>query len=319
MTKKWIWVLAVLLIASGAGYWGYSHKGNAKSTPEFEHIFPSYQTIMNSVEAPGSVVPKNRVGIIPPINGRIEDILVEEGERVKKGQVLALMSSSDRAALLDAARSEDPKKLAYWESVYKPTKLFAPLNGQIIVRSVELGQMVNTSTEVFVISDELIVRIQVDETDIGKIKPGQEVEVVLDAYRDTPVSGKIGLISYESTVVNNVVVYEVDVILSRIPNFFRSGMSADATVIQSKKEQVLTIPEYALHNQNGKTFVFVKDTSESGKHRQEITVGMTGNGVVEITDGLTEKDEVLVEKTGTTRAKTTQTSGLIPTPSGRRR
>src|SRR5262245_33207288 len=61
--------------------------------------------IEKAVEATGEVAPLNRVEIKPPISGRIEKLLVDEGDHVKQGQILAWMSSSDRAAIVDAARA----------------------------------------------------------------------------------------------------------------------------------------------------------------------------------------------------------------------
>jgi macrolide-specific efflux system membrane fusion protein len=53
-------------------------------------------------------LPQNRLEIKPPIAGRAEEVLVNEGELVKAGQIIAWMSSTDRAALLDAARAQGP-------------------------------------------------------------------------------------------------------------------------------------------------------------------------------------------------------------------
>ncbi len=67
------------------------------------------------VTATGTVKPYNRVEIKAPIPGRIEEVLVQEGEEVKKGQILARMSSVERAALLDAARAQGDAAVKRWE------------------------------------------------------------------------------------------------------------------------------------------------------------------------------------------------------------
>src|SRR3954470_5738623 len=74
-----------------------------------------------TVLATGTVQPENRLEIKPPIAGRIEQVLVQEGQNVKKGQLLAWMSSTERAAMLDAARSQGPAEVKKWEQLYRPT------------------------------------------------------------------------------------------------------------------------------------------------------------------------------------------------------
>ena len=138
-----------------------------------KEVNPATGGIQTIITATATVQPQNRLEIKPPINGRIDKILVEEGEKVKIGQTLAWMSSTERAALLDAARARGPDEMKYWEDVYKPTPLIAPIDGDVIVSKDEPGQTVTSSDVVVVLSDQLIVQAHVDETDIGKIKVGQ--------------------------------------------------------------------------------------------------------------------------------------------------
>ena len=156
------------------------------------------------VTATGTVKPYNRVEIKAPIPGRVEEVLVREGDWVKKGQVLAQMSSSERAALLDAARARGAETMKRWEEAYKMAPLLAPLDGTIIVRSVEPGQTVTTADPVVVLSDRLIVEALVDETDLSLIEIGQKTGIQLDAYPKETFWGKVDHLMYESKLMNNV-------------------------------------------------------------------------------------------------------------------
>ncbi|RLI00640.1 efflux RND transporter periplasmic adaptor subunit, partial [Candidatus Bathyarchaeota archaeon] len=167
----------------------------------YREIHPFYGDICVTVSTTGIVEPQNRVEIKPPIAGRIEEILGKEGDKVKKGDVLCLMSSTERAALLDAAHLKGEKELKYWEEVYKSTPLIAPIDGQVIVRAVEPGQTVTVNDTILVLSDRLIVKAQVDETDIGKVKLGQRAVITLDAYPDIKVEARVNHISYESKII----------------------------------------------------------------------------------------------------------------------
>ena len=219
-------------------------KKHQKGTEETIRVqTPVYGSINTYISTTGTVQPQNRLELKPPISGRIEKILVKEGDRVTAGQTLALMSSSERAALLDAARAENKEQLAYWEKVYKPTPLIAPINGEVIVRAVEPGQTVTSSDAVIVLSDRLIVQAQVDETDIGKVRLGQTAIVSLDAYPETKVKATIDHIAYESTIVNNVTIYEVDILPQQVPQVFRSGMSATIDIIEQSKDDA--VPGFA--------------------------------------------------------------------------
>ena len=167
--KEWKIVLSIVVVASLSILLVIVLKQNKSSVRDIQVINPIYGTIQTVISTTGTVQPQNRLEIKPPISGRIEEIFVQEGERVMIGQTLALMSSSERAALLDAARAQAKETLAYWQDVYKPTPLIAPINGEVIVRGVEAGQTVTSSDAIMVVSDRLIVQAQVDETDIGKV------------------------------------------------------------------------------------------------------------------------------------------------------
>jgi Membrane-fusion protein len=205
-------------------------------------IHPFIGAIKTTISTTGTVLPKNRLEVMPPVNGRIEKILVREGAKVVLGQVLALMSSTERAALLDAARAKGQESLQYWEEVYKPISLISPIDGEVIVATTQPGQTVTTGDAVVVLSDQLIVRAQVDETDIGSIQVAQRAFISLDAYPDAGIPAKVEHIYYESETVNNVTIYKVDLIPETIPQFFRSGMNATVNFIVKDRENILLLP-----------------------------------------------------------------------------
>ena len=220
--KKWMTALSILIALSLVMILVIVKKHHKDSGEHIRAQNPVYGTITTLISTTGTVQPQNRLELKPPINGRIEKIFVQEGDRVTIGQTLAVMSSTERAALLDAARTQSKETLAYWEEVYKPTPLIAPINGEVIVRGVEPGQTVTSSDAALVLSDRLIVQAQVDETDIGKVKLGQTAVISLDAYPETKVKATVDHIAYDSTIVNNVTIYKVDILPKKIPAVFIS-------------------------------------------------------------------------------------------------
>lgn len=258
-------------------------------------ISPVYGTIQTIISTTGTVQPQNRLEIKPPINGRIEEIFVDEGEQVTVGQTLALMSSSERAALLDAARAQATDTLAYWQDVYKPTPLIAPITGEVIVRGVEPGQTVTSTDAVIVLSDRLIVQAQVDETDIGKVKLGQTAVISLDAYPETKVEATVDHIAYESKIVSNVTIYEVDILPEKVPPIFRSGMSANIDIIEQSKEKILLVPLEAVKQDAEGSFVLLSSKSDNKPVMQRVQLGISDDKNVEVIAGLQTEDEIIIE------------------------
>jgi macrolide-specific efflux system membrane fusion protein len=257
-------------------------------------ISPEYGTIQTTITTTATVTPENRLQIKPPVNGRVDKILVQEGDYVKVGQTLALMSSTERATLLDAARGESKEQLAYWEDAYKPTPLLAPINGQVIVQTVQPGQTVTTSDAVTVLSDRLIVQAQVDETDVGKVKLGQAAVISLDAYPDIKIKGTVEHIYYESEIVNNVTIYQVNIIPERVPPIFRSGMSANVDIIEQRKENVLLIPLEAAKQDMEGSFVLVSQGNVEKPVKRRVQLGISDDKNVEVISGLEATDKIVI-------------------------
>lgn len=265
-----------------------------KKEKPLEVVSVARGAIQSSLPATGTVMPRNRLEIKPPVAGRIDTVLVDEGQQVYKGQILAWMSSLERATLLDAARAKGEEELKRWEEIYKPTPVIAPINGFVIQRSVEPGQTFMSSDTVLVMADVLIVKAQVDETDIGRIKINQKVEIILDAYPKEKIKGEVEHIAYESELVNNVTVYKVDVIPETVPEYFRAGMSATVNFYQNERQNVLVLPTKAVKKRGKNSYVF--KIAQEGKDPEPLQVetGLENGENIEIVSGLGEGDKVAI-------------------------
>ncbi|MFH0887239.1 MAG: HlyD family efflux transporter periplasmic adaptor subunit [bacterium] len=265
-----------------------------KEEKPLETVKVTIGNIMAQIPSSGQVMPRNRLEIKPPISGRIDRVLVAEGQHVGKGQIIAWMSSNDRAALLDAARSKGEAEYKKWEDVYKPAPIVAPLNGFIIKRGVEPGQSVTTGDSILVMADQLIVKAQVDETDLGKIQIGQKAEIILDAYPEQKISAMVEHIAYESELISNVNVYEVDVAPQAVPAFFRAGMSATVNFVMQEKMNVMLLPLRAIKRAGNNTFIFIKEGQDDTVKAQKIETGLEDTSNIEIISGLNAGDEVII-------------------------
>jgi macrolide-specific efflux system membrane fusion protein len=243
----------------------------------------------------------------------MEEILVGEGDAVEKGRTVAWMSSTERATLLDSARSKGEEEYAYWQDVYKPTPLIAPISGTVIVRSVEPGQTVSTGDAVLVLADRLIVNAQVDETDIGKVQKGQTVKITLDAYPDAKAAGTVGHIAYESRTVSNVTIYEVDIIPDSVPDVFRSGMSANVEIFYASRDRALLIPQAAVGQDEGGSFVMAAKGRGAAPARRAIRTGISDEKNVEVLSGIGPDDTVVINtEPATLKEEEQKTSPFMP-------
>ncbi len=157
------------------------------------------------------------------------------------------------------------------------------------------GQTVTTSDAVVVLSDHLIVRAQVDETDIGKIAINKKAIISIDAYPDTKIDATVEHIYYESQTVNNVTIYEVDIIPEEIPKFFRSGMNASIDFIDQSKENALIIPLEAVYKEKENSYILVKQANKAEPVRAAVQLGISDDKNIEVLSGIAKDDRIIIK------------------------
>jgi HlyD family secretion protein len=158
-------------------------------------------------------------------------------------------------ASVSAARSQIAQTAAaleFAETNLRYTKILSPVDGVVISRNVDVGQTVAASFQtptLFTIAQDLTkmqIDTSVDESDIGKVKVGQDVDFAVDAYPETTFKGKVWQVRNAPITVENVVTYDVVV---QVPNpdlKLKPGMTANVSIIVATKKDVLKIPNAAL-------------------------------------------------------------------------
>ncbi|MBI5622870.1 MAG: HlyD family efflux transporter periplasmic adaptor subunit [Elusimicrobia bacterium] len=284
-------ILAILVLAAaGGGYAVLHHKKNGRE--EMRTVTVESGLIVEAVEATGGVEPLNRVEVRAPIAGRIDALLVEEGARVTAGRIVGWMSSTDRAAVLDAARAKGEDEVRRWTDAYKQTPIVASIAGDVILRNVVVGEQVSSGGVIYAISDRLIVNASVDESDIGRVKVGMPAEITLDSYPDKTIRGKVFRILFEGKNISNVITYIVKISPERIPPYFRSQMTANLKLVIRRKDDAVLVPTAVIREgrEGGRT---VMVPGPDGKpNRQEIKTGMESGEMTEVLSGLKPGDAV---------------------------
>jgi HlyD family secretion protein len=132
------------------------------------------------------------------------------------------------------------------------TVISSPISGTVIDRSVDAGQTVAASLStptLFLIAEDLAqmqIETQVDETDIGQIRVGQQVRFEVQSYPDEIFPGKVRQIRLQPSTVDNVVTYTVIVDASNASGKLMPGMTATVDFIVYQSEDVLMVPVAAL-------------------------------------------------------------------------
>jgi macrolide-specific efflux system membrane fusion protein len=289
--KKYLIIALVILLVGGIGF--YSYKKNQKPVITYSEYKVERGDIAISILSTGTVKPKNRLEIKAPVAGRIDQVLIKEGSVVRKGQILAWMSSTERAAMLDAARAKGEDEYKKWSELYLSTPVLAPISGTIILKSVEPGQTFTNIDAIFTMSDILTVQALVDETDIAQIKLNSSASIVLDAYPKFPISAHVDKLAFDSTTTNNVTTYAIEVKPDKTPDFMRSGMTANVTFSVQSKKNILVVPSEALKVIDGKSVVLRK--GEKAPIEVTISTGISDGKNTEVLEGLTENDSILIQ------------------------
>ena len=318
---RWYKIFALLggLAVAATALFLYQHK---KAPPVlWEMATAARGDLQVTILCTGSVDPENRVEIRPPVAGRVEEVLVHEGDIVKKGQILAWMSSTERAAMLDVASAQGPKVLAQWQELYKATPILAPINGTVIKREVESGQTFSTNDEIIVMSDRLSVKAQVDETDIAQVHRGQKAVITLDAYPNQEIAGKVDKIAFDATTSNNVTIYIVDVIPEKTPDFMRSGMTANVSLEVKRANDVVMIPLSAVSYEEGKAYVQRPHKNHPGPGEKVFIKTGLSDGKNIAVQGLEEGDTIVYASTSFlfNQSKGGNSNPLSPGPPGKKR
>lgn len=132
------------------------------------------------------------------------------------------------------------------------TNIYAPIDGVVIERSIDVGQTVAASLsapKLFVIANDLKrmqILASVDESDIGRIEAGQPVEFTVQAFQNRRFTGVVDAVRLASTTANNVVSYTVVVMVDNPDGSLLPGMTATVQFITGEATNVLTVPNTAL-------------------------------------------------------------------------
>lgn len=263
-------------------------------------------------------------------SGTVEQVLVQEGDAVRKGQLLATVNKADNQSMYNlslatyqqAKDAYDRLKQVYdngslsevkWvemetnlkkaESQLQVSKnslekcnLYAPVSGIIGKRNVEPGQssLSSFSPLELVKIETVLVKISVPENEIGKIKKGMIASFTISALENK---------QYEGTITNVGVVadqfsrtYEVKITVKNTNLEIKPGMVCDVTLNTTAEKQMVLVPYNAISKDtDGSSFVYVVTDDQKSVRKQIVKLGDYQNNGLEILSGLTANQSIVVE------------------------
>ncbi len=313
-----------------------SNPGSITLTPEavaaadLKTAAVTTRTVEQRVSAAGEIEWNSRrvVHLTARTPGRLERVLVVQGDRVREGQLLAEIYSPDyltlQAEYIQAAArakrhsgnpaEEGPAKAvlagarerlsllgvdnAELEAIgasARPWPLLhvhAPLGGTVLQCDVVAGDAVDLGTSLFRLADPstLWAGLHVQEKDLGTLKPGDEVLLRTQAYPGEEFRGRLALIGDVVDAATRTVEGRVE--MANPGGRLKAGMYVEASIRPGGERRALTVPEESIQDDEGRPIVFIK-TGERTFTRRQVQLGERFDGVVEVVKGLADGETVV--------------------------
>lgn len=294
-----------------------------------------------AAEALGNARANESVDIRPKITATVTEILFEEGQSVNAGDVLIKLDNLEQVADLAAARAalvdsdasyqrslelfeskvvaksqllqDEAKKIAdeamvsVAESRMAETIVRAPFAGRIGLRRVSLGSLVGPNTVITTLDDTDTIKVDFDlpEVYLSRLSPGLTVRARSAAWPDQEFTGVVASIDTRVDTVSRTV--RVRSVMPNSDGRLRPGMFLTVTLLKENVE-ALMIPERALIPERSSQYVLVVDENHRVE-RREIRIGRRRPGEVEVVDGLSAGERVIVD--GTQKARDGQAVEIL--------
>lgn len=212
--------------------------------------------------------------VTPTLEGRLVKLNFDLNDRVKAGEVLALV--------------ESPELLG------KQLELKAPVDGVIIERNATVGELVDKGREVFTISEptRLWAIAEIKERDIAAVKVGQEATFTVLPYPQELFRGKVILVGNQVEAASRTL--EVRIGVDNADGRLKPGMFADVGIVTTILDNVLLIPDSALQTDGDSQIVFVALDGNKFEKRV-VKLGEEQQGRVQVLAGLKAGEQIATE------------------------
>lgn len=342
-------LLAILIAGGAGGYKYYQVKKTQEAVAATRTDAVQRGNLRKTISATGALKALDNVDINSKITGRIVAVYVKENQHVTAGQALVKLDDTSLKATQEMKRATLADKKATYdrdtalldqgaiaqsvfdtaEAEYRvaqaeydqatsnvnDTVISTPIDGYVIGKPTPVGQTVSSgiSTPQVLMSvanlDKMQIYLMVDESDIGQIKQGQNVEFTVDAYPNETFNGIVTLIGRSATTTNNVNYYTVYVDVENSEGKLLPTMTARASVIVDEMDNVLTVANKCLHTEDGQQYVLVYDKKDNTSRKVPVKVLLAGTDRTAVEADLQEGEELVVKTTKATSTSNNRRMG----------
>jgi membrane fusion protein, multidrug efflux system len=289
--------------------------------------------ISSYISSTANVVAENEVKIVAEADGRVAQLVVEEGDYVRQGQTLATLVRGDAEMLRDKARVRasnariaynrardlntrelmsqgDFEKIVMEKEVAEAelaeaewrlgkTTIRAPFSGRVTERVVSLGQHVKPGESLFTLTDydPLIARIFLPERDVLALEVGRDVRMTLRASSEVAFRGRIRQISPVVDRATGTVKVTVEAV--QPPAAVRPGAFVTVDIVRETKPSAIRIPREAVIRELREAHVFVVEGDKA--KRRDLTLGVEEGDFIEAVSGVKPGEKVIVAGQGALR------------------
>ncbi|MCL6431504.1 MAG: efflux RND transporter periplasmic adaptor subunit [Anaerolineae bacterium] len=225
------------------------------------------------------------------------DIRAAEAQLAEAQANLARLTSGPSAQEIRAAQAQVDQNLAALEQArlrLEGTTLTAPFDGVVVAVNGHIGELVSVTTPVITLADlsAYHIDVEIDEASIGQVEIGQEAQIVLDAFPDKPLRGRVSRIAPAGTLSQGVVNYGVTVDLEPTEVAVKADMTASVNIVVARKANVLLVPNRSVRRDRLGRYVEIVVDNEI--KRQDVEAGLSNETHTEVSKGLTEGMVVVV-------------------------
>lgn len=203
----------------------------------------------------------------------------------------------EEVSVVEAQVAEARAVLSLARTQLSYARIAAPIDGVIASVSTQEGEAIAAGFQAptfvtLVDLDRLQADAFVDETDIGRIAPGQRAVLSVDAFPERDFTGAVTAILPKAVIQQNVVYYDVVVDLDPSDGLLRPDMTASVRILVGERQGVLAVPTPAVRREEAERVVYVLDGGRVV--RRVVRTGWRDGGFTEIVGGLDESERVLV-------------------------
>ena len=222
--------------------------------------------------------------------------------QVLDNAVIATEKAKSDVKIAEAGLIRAKETLKEAKDRLKDTEIKAPLNGTILTRYVEEGQVIASTTSsvsegtlLFTMADldRIYIKALVDETDIGRVRPDQTVTVTVDAYPEKTFKGDVVRIAPKGRVESTITVFEVTIeVEDKDKSLLKPVMTANAEILTDLRKDVLLVPSEAVRSKEDKTGIY--KSSNGTPLWVPVSTGMSNGILTEIQGDVRDGEEVII-------------------------